>query len=38
MAIGTLDMTSEDIVEKNKGQAIEVIQFMNDSVWGMRPV
>ena len=38
MAIGVLSMSSEDIVSKNKGQAIEVVQFLNDSVWGLRPV
>ena len=38
MAVGVLSMTSADIVGKNKGQAIEVVQFMNDSVWGLRPV
>ena len=38
MAVGVLSMSSADIVSKNKGQAIEVINFMKDSVWGMRPV
>lgn len=38
MAIGILSMTSEEIVSQNRGQAIEVVQFMNDSVWGLRPV
>ena len=38
MAVGVLSMSSADIVSKNKGQAIEVIQFMNDSVWGLKAV
>lgn len=38
MAIGALSMTSSDIVNKNKGQAIEVVQYMNDSVWGLKPI
>ena len=38
MAIGVLSMTSDEIVSQNRGQAIEVVQFMNDSVWGLRPV
>lgn len=38
MAIGSLSMSSSEIVSKNKGQAIEVIQFMNDSVWGLKPI
>ena len=38
MAIGVLSMSSDDIVGQNRGQAIEVVQFMNDSIWGLRPV
>ncbi len=38
MAIGVLSMSSADIVSQNKGQALEVIQFMNDSIWLLRPI
>ena len=38
MAIGVLSMSSADIVSKNKGQALEVVQFMNDSIWGLQPI
>lgn len=38
MGVGVLTMSSSDIVSKNKGQALEVVQFMNDSVWTMRPI
>ena len=33
MAIGFLQMSSKEIKETGKGQAIEVIQFLNDSLW-----
>eukprot|EP00806_Schmidingerella_arcuata_P006717 Macronucleus_7127.p1 GENE.Macronucleus_7127~~Macronucleus_7127.p1 ORF type:complete len:142 (+),score=21.78 Macronucleus_7127:1-426(+) len=38
MGVGVLSMSSEEIVSQNRGQAIKVVQFMNDSVWGLRPV
>ena len=38
MAIGVLSMSSEEIVSKGKGQALEVVMFMNDSIWGLRPI
>ena len=33
MAIGYLAMSSKDIKEEGKGMAIEIIQFLNDSLW-----
>ena len=33
MGIGFLQMSSKDIKEQGKGQAIELIQFLNDSLW-----
>ena len=33
MAIGYLTMSSKEIKETGKGSAIEVIQFLNDSLW-----
>ena len=33
MAIGFLNQSSEQMVETKKGQAIEIIQFLNDSLW-----
>ena len=38
MAIGVLNMSSTDIKEKNKGQAIEVVGFMNDALWHLKPI
>lgn len=38
MGVGVLNMTSSNIVSKNKGMAIEVVQFMNDSVWCLRSI
>ena len=33
MAIGYLNMSSDAIKETGKGQAIEIILFLNDQVW-----
>ena len=33
MGIGYLQMSSKDIKETGKGQAIELIQYLNDSLW-----
>ena len=33
MGIGYLGMSSKDIKDTGKGMAIELIQFLNDSVW-----
>ena len=38
MAIGVLSMSTSDIKKKNKGQAIEVVQFMNDAIWKIKEV
>jgi len=38
MAIGFLTMDSDTIVGKGKGEAIEVIEFMNDALWTLKPV
>ena len=38
MAIGVLTLSSDDIVKKNEGVAIEVVQFMNDAVWKLKEV
>ena len=38
MAIGVLTMSSKEIKEENKGQAIEVCQFLNDGLWFLKPV
>lgn len=38
MAIGVLCMTSEEIVSQNRGQAIEIVQFMNDSIWTLKSI
>lgn len=38
MAIGVLSMSSADIVSQNRGQALEVVQFMNDSIWSLKPI
>ena len=38
MAIGVLCMSSADIVSQNRGQAIEVVMYMNDSIWNIKPV
>ena len=33
MAVGYLAMSSKDIKDTGKGMAIEIIQFLNDSLW-----
>ena len=33
MGVGLLIQSSEEISSKGKGQAIELIQFLNDSLW-----
>ena len=38
MAIGVLSMTSDEIVNQGRGQAIEVVQFMNDSIWSLKAI
>lgn len=38
MAIGVMSMDSEAIQKVNKGQAIEVMQFMNDGLWNLKAV
>lgn len=38
ICIGVLSMSSSDIEDENKGQAIEVVQFYNDGIWFLRPV
>jgi malignant T-cell-amplified sequence len=38
MAVGVLKMSVDDIKTKNKGEAIEIIQFMNDAVWKIKGV
>ena len=38
MGIGVLTMTSDEIVTQNRGQAIEVVQYMNDSVWSLKAI
>ena len=38
MGIGFLTMASDTIQSKGKGEAIEVIQFMNDALWTLKAV
>ena len=38
LCIGVLSMSSDQIASENKGQAVEVIQFMNDGIWFLKPV
>ena len=33
MAVGYLSMSSKEIKETGKGMAIEIIQYLNDSLW-----
>lgn len=37
MAIGVTKMSTKEINEINKGIGIEVIHFLNDSMWHLRP-
>jgi PUA domain protein len=38
ICIGALSMSSKAIETEKKGQAIEVVQFMNDALWYMEAV
>jgi malignant T-cell-amplified sequence len=38
MAIGTMLMSSDEIIEAQKGEAIQVCQYMNDSLWKLKPI
>ena len=38
MAIGVLQMSSDEIKEKNKGEAIQVVQFLNDGIWHLKAI
>lgn len=38
MGLGVLSQSSETISSEKKGQAIEVLQFINDAVWKLRPI
>ena len=38
MAIGFLTMDSETITGKGKGEAIEVVEFLNDALWTLKAV
>lgn len=38
MAIGVLLMSSDQIASEKKGEAISVIQFMNDGIWLLKPI
>ena len=38
MAIGVTLMSSEQILNERKGEAIQVCEFMNDGLWLLKPV
>ena len=36
MAVGLMKMSGDDVREQNKGIAIEVVCFLNDSMWKLK--
>jgi predicted ribosome-associated RNA-binding protein Tma20 len=38
MAIGVLQMSSDEILKEKKGEAIQVVQFLNDGIWFLKAV
>ncbi|KAL5012662.1 hypothetical protein ScPMuIL_011213 [Solemya velum] len=38
LAVGLTKLSSEEILEKNKGIGVENIHYLNDGLWNMKPV
>lgn len=38
MALGVLTMGSDEIAKEKKGEAIQVVQFLNDGIWHLKAV